>query len=221
MLTEDKHPGSCIVSEAADFHCRDAATISLSQTIKPNMVLGAVAVIAGVTSSAAADGGNTGNGTLTLDVTAPVAAKAKNGVYRAVCIEPAADGGTFTVENPDGVEIGRVAVGATFDSDVKFVIADGATDFVAGDAFSITVGVEAGDKNFKALDLAAVDGAAVAAGVAVYGVTTDGTTKQKVAALVRGPAQVRDADLIWPDGITAVQKAAAINQLAAIGIIAR
>jgi hypothetical protein len=69
-------------------------------------------VIASTTSSAAADAGNTGNGTITMDVTTPVLAGAKNGVYRAVNDLVAANSGEFVVYDPDGIEIGRVAVGA-------------------------------------------------------------------------------------------------------------
>ncbi|PPC98690.1 MAG: hypothetical protein CTY36_10660, partial [Methylocystis sp.] len=69
MITETVRPGAFIVSEAAGFHSRATATIAASQTITPGKVLGKTAVIAGVTSSSAADAANTGNGVMTLDVT--------------------------------------------------------------------------------------------------------------------------------------------------------
>lgn len=89
--------------------------------------------------SAAKSGGNTGGGSLTLDVTTPVLAGAKVGVYTVRCITAATDSGTFRVTDPDGFVIGDVAVGATFANDIKFAIADGAPDFVVGDGFDITV----------------------------------------------------------------------------------
>ncbi len=222
MLTEARHPGSFIVSEEDNFHCRDQVTAALSQTIVVGQVLGSRAVVAGATSSAAADASNTGNGTITLDGTAPVAASAQNGDYRVVCVAVAANGGEFAVNDPNGVEIGRVAVGATFNNQIKFVIADGATDFAAGDAFTVSVGIETeGDREYGALDVAATDGFENAAGIAMYAVTTDGTNTADFTAFVRGPAQVRASDLTWPDGITAVQQAKATEQLLALGIVLR
>lgn len=218
-LTEALHPGAFIISEADKNHCRESVQFGLNQTIKSGHVLGRTAVVAGVTSSAAADAGNTGNGTITLDVTAPVGAGAKNGTYRAVCLEPAANLGTFAVFDPDGAEIGRVVVAATFDNQIKFVIADGATDFVAGDAFSILVGIEQADFDYEALDLAVATGEQIAAAISIGPIVTGGSTKLKGAAMVRGPARVDGASLTWPGGITAAQKAQAINQLAALGIV--
>jgi hypothetical protein len=101
------------------------------------LALGAiVGLVLNATPVGAAVAGNTGNGTIG---TLSLGTNARAGVYRAVCIEPAANGGTFAIEDPDGVQIGRVNVGAAATGPVIFTIADGATDFVAGDAFTITV----------------------------------------------------------------------------------
>lgn len=221
-LTEQAHPGSCIVSESeGPFHTRDEITVALSQTLTPNMVLGRNEVVADVTSSAAADAGNTGNGTLTLDATTPVLEGAKDGRYRAVCIEEAAGGGQFEVFDPAGASVGPVAVGGTFATEIKFALAAGATDFKAGDSFNIDIGIELGDYEWFQLDPSNAGEAAKAKGICIYGVTTDATTKQTTSGLVRGPCEVRLTDLIWPDGITVVQKAAALRQLEEIGIVGR
>lgn len=221
VFNEALHAGAFIVSEASGNQSRENALIAASQTLVAGHVLGKTAVIASTTSSAAPDAGNTGNGAITLDATNPVLAAAINGVYRAVCIAVAANGGTFAVFDPEGVEIGRVAVGATFNNQIKFVIADGAVDFTAGDAFSITVGIEGVmDEQFKAFDPAATDGAQRAAAILVYPVTTGaGVTMRR--AVIRRLAEVRASDLTWPGGITAAQKAAAIEQLRALNIILR
>lgn len=91
----------------------------------------------------AADAGNTGQGTITA---APaVGAGAKPGVYRVTCIEPAAGAGVFTVEDPDGVEVGVATVGVEFvGGGLTFTIADGDPDFVAGDVFTVTVAAAEG-----------------------------------------------------------------------------
>lgn len=222
LLTESLHPGTFIVSESeGPYHTREAVKIPQSQTIVPGTVLARNAAVANATSSAAADAANTaGSGAITLDGTTPVLEGAKDGRYRAVCIEPAANGGMFEVFDPKGVSIGKVAVGATFATEIKFVIAD-ATDFIAGDAFNIDVGIEQGDYQYSALDLTKAGDFAVAAGIAVYGATTGAGETATIAAIVRGPCEVRAADLTWPAGITAPQQAAAIRQLEARGIVLR
>lgn len=93
----------------------------------------------GTATRAAKSGGNTGNGTLTMDATTPTLYGAKPGVYTVRLIAAAANAGTFRVTAPDGSILGDVAVGATFANRVKFATADGATDFIVGDGFDITV----------------------------------------------------------------------------------
>ncbi len=88
--------------------------------------------------ASAAKAGNTGDGVLTLANPA-FGAGVKAGVYQAVFIEPATNAGAFIVEDPDGIQVGEGNVGVAFDGVVKFTIADGATDFVAGDGFDVTV----------------------------------------------------------------------------------
>lgn len=221
-LTETLHAGGFIVSEANGCRSRDQVTIGLSQTLLTAQVLGRAPVAASITSSAAADAGNTGNGVFTIDATTPVLADAKNGVYRIVCIEPVANLGTFAVIDPKGVEIGRAIVGTAFATQIKFAIADGATDFVAGDAFSVTVGIEdPTDYDYKAFDTTATDGCQRAAGVLFNAVTTDGSTKKQAVAMRRS-CELRASDLVWPaSNLTAAQKAQAIQELADLGIVLR
>ena len=89
-------------------------------------------------SGAAKAGGNTGNGTIGSITAAGASVGA--GAYRATCYVAASNGGTFVVEDPNGNTIGVAVVGSAFTSDhIGFTIADGATDFVVGDAFVITV----------------------------------------------------------------------------------
>ena len=219
-LTEAAHPGTFIIREAPFDHCRDNIVVAESQTIVVGEVLGRrISAAATVTSSVVADGSNTGNGVLTLDGSAPVAVGAQDGVYRAVCIAVATNGGEFEVVDPSGIELGRAAVGATFNNQIKFVVHDGTNDFAAGDAFSITVGIADTAYEYVALNLAATDGTQNAAGIAVYPITT--SSSGNLAGLVRGPADVRGSDLTWPGGITAPQQAEGLRQLERLGIITR
>lgn len=100
--------------------------------------------VAETATAAAKSGGNTGNGTFTIDATTPVLAGAKIGVYTVRCIAAAANGGTFRVEDPDGNVLGDVAVGSTFSDDIKFVIADGSSDFIVGDGFDVIIAAGTG-----------------------------------------------------------------------------
>lgn len=104
-----------------------------------------------------ADSGNTGNGTIG---TLSAGTGAQVGTYRAVAIEPGTNLGTFAVYDPSGVEIGRAIAGTAFTGQVVFTIADGSTDFVSGDAFSIVV-AGATEKYLLAV-AAAVDGSQIA-----------------------------------------------------------
>lgn len=87
--------------------------------------------------SSAALGTNTGNGTMGA-VTVSLGAKIGN--YTLTIVEPGSNVGTFVVLDPDGVQIGDGAVASAFSAGgLAFTLADGATDFVAGDSFTITV----------------------------------------------------------------------------------
>lgn len=221
VLTESRHAGGFMVSEDNGRRSRDVFAVALSQTLVAGQVIGKTDLpLSGLTSSVAADAGNTGNGVFTLDVTAPVAAGAKNGVYRVINDLVAANGGEFQVFDPDGIEIGRVAVAATFNNQIKFVIADGATDFAIGDAFSVSVGVEQTDYQVVAYNVAGTDGSQRVAGIMWDNVTTDGSNLGSAVVITRA-AEVRGVDLVWPGGITAIQKADGIRQLEKLGIIVR
>src|SRR5215471_9034599 len=127
-------------------------------------------------------------------------------VYRVVNELVATNSGEFVIYDPDGIEIGRVAVAATFSNQVKFVIADGSTDFAIGDAFSITVGIEETDYQIVAYNPAGADGSQRAAGILWEGVTTDGTNLGAGVVITRA-AEVRVVDgglrdqVLFPDGV--------------------
>jgi hypothetical protein len=76
---------------------------------------------------------------------------------------------------------------------------------------------EAGADEVVALNLGGTDGSQIAAGILIYPIITDGSTTNGVAVLVRH-CEVRASELTWPVGITAAQKAAAVEQLRAAGI---
>jgi hypothetical protein len=218
-LNETIHAGAFIVQEGPGYYSRDQVTVALSQTLLAGSPVYDEAVAAGITSSAAADAGNTvGSGVLTLDPTTPVLANAQTGAYRVICVEPNTNAGTFEVFDPSGVAIGKYNVaGAAFSNQIKFTISD-ATDFAAGDGFTVIVGLESGiDQQVKALPN---DGSQVCSGLMVYPVTTGGSVTLKGSRISR-LAEVRLSDIQWPSGINAVNKAKAVEELRARGIIGR
>lgn len=90
------------------------------------------------TGAGSEDAGNGGDGTVT-DAPA-VAAGAKAGRYVITIVEPATNLGEFIVEDPDGINVGQGIVGTEFTiAGITATVADGATDFVAGDRLYIDV----------------------------------------------------------------------------------
>lgn len=113
-----------------------------------------VRCIGGLLSAAKTDVTGSGKGAITLASPA-YGADAKVGVYKIVFIEPATNLGNFQVEDPDGIIIGTGVAGSAFDSThVKFTIADGSTDFAAGDTglITITQSVESNKGTFSVTD---------------------------------------------------------------------
>ena len=218
LLVENPHSFCFVVSETeGPFRSRDAVSVALNQALLPGQVLGSIGTPGTMTASAAADADNAGNGTLTLDATAPIAPQAKDGAYRVVFTAPTA----FTVTDPAGKEVGKGVVGTAFAKDVKFLIAAGGNAFAANDAFSVTVGREAIlDEQYVALNLAATDGSQFVKAIAGHRVIASATAVQ-TTTVFNGPGEVRGSDLIWPAGITVSQKAEAVQQLRALGIKVR
>src|SRR5512141_2741325 len=181
VQTESNYLGDWLKYEADNQYSRDIVTVlagsGAARELLTGMVLGRITK--GVAASAAA-AGNTGNGAITAAPT--VGQAAKPGVYRAVCIEPAADGGKFAVEDPDGILVGVATVGVEFTTHLTFTIADGAADFVAGDSFTITVA--AGSGKVKQIDFAGTDGSNIPCGLLLLDTTApDGTDQAGVASV--------------------------------------
>ena len=210
-VTEGRHPGEFIVSESNGTHSREEITIASGQNLQAGHVLGKIVT---ATATGAAAAGNTGNGAIG-SVSATSAAK--EGIYLAVCIEPAANGGMFEVEGPDGVIVGTVGVGVAFNGPVHFTIADGATDFVAGDGFAIAVATTS--VKYKEYNPANSDGSQMA--VAILYAAVDATAGDAPGVGMVRALEYNAEEIDWFNGATAPQIAAGQGQLAVRGIIAR
>jgi len=197
---EPVRPLEFLISEANGQLSREQVTLAASQgALVAGTVLGKKTKAG--TASAAAFSGNTGNGTMG---SITVGAGAKVGVYKLVMIEPGSNVGTFTVEDPDGVIIGRGAVASAFSAGgLAFTLADGATDFIAGDGFDITVA--AGANTYAVYDNTATDGSEVAVAVLAYPV--DNVAATQSVTVIERLAEVKYSLLNWGSndstGITA------------------
>lgn len=211
-ILEKVHPFGFVISKANLNRSLDNAVLLSGQDLDAGTVLGKTVTAGTVTGAAAA--GNTGNGTIG---TLSVGGAAKEGVYKAVMVEPAANAGAFVVFDPDGVMVGRGTVAVAFTGAVNFTIADGGTDFVAGDFFNIKVSQLT--TKWKVLNPAGTDGSEVAAGI--LGDTVDASAADAACVVLTRDAEVNSHELTWPDAIAADDKSIAISQLARAGILVR
>jgi len=109
----------------------------------------------------AAAGGNTGDGALSNQA---VGAKAIAGTYVFECTTVAANGGVFSVTNPDGKQLSPLFVGVLYqEPEIEAQIDDGGTDWALGDTVNVTV--PAGDGKLKLSLAAALDGSQKPTGI--------------------------------------------------------
>lgn len=224
LVTEGRYPGEIILSEADGAYCREAITVLAGEgKLPPGREVGQVA--AALEATSAALGSNPANtGALTLDATTPVLANAQAGIYQVRCTAAATNSGTFRVTDPTGDVLGDVVVGATFANQIKFSIADGATDFSVGNGFNVTVALDtdaAAIGKWRSADPTNTDGSGVAKALLLYPVDATDADAQ-VVAFVRGPMEVRTAAIDHDPAVDTTQKKATkLAELAAVGIIAR
>lgn len=214
--------------EANPDYSREAVTLLAGdggeRRVEVGTILANLVNAAGATVEASADAGNTGDGVLTMEAS-PVTSAVREGVYVVVCIDPAADGGTFDVQDPAGKSVGTATVGALFGKQVRFTISDGAADFVAGDRFEISVARASAASNagkVVAWDPEASDGSQVIWGIALNEAVAP-VGEDLVGGLVglRRLALVKERGIAWPDGVSDRQKALAIEDLEALGVVVR
>lgn len=183
-------------------------TVDTSQTASSTTITASAA-------AATAWSTNTGNGAMGA-ITVSTGVKA--GTYQLAIIEPGTNVGTFLVLDPDGVIVGRGVVASAFSAGgLAFTLADGSTDFVAGDGFDIVIG--AGDGTYVAYDDDNTDGADVAGGI-LFGSCNATSAKQDAVAIVR-LAEVATDLLVWAATNDANDKTAGLADLAALNILAR
>lgn len=226
--TAQKRESQLLKQEYDPQFCRESYILKAGSGAVRSVVLGTplATVIDGdnVSIAAAAVAGGTGNGTLTLAAAPAFTASVKEGRYVVTCATGGADGTSkFRVEGPDGKAVGTATGGSAFAKEVKFTIAGGGVAFVEGDAFTIDVDIDqsASTNERIAWVPGASDDTGIITGLSLRDTTApDGETAQGLS-LDRGPAIVSLADIAWPDGISAANKAKGIEMLKGLGIIQR
>lgn len=213
-FTERNYLDDWLKQESENFYSRSTVTLTGSAALKSGTILGKI-LTAGAT--VVADGGNTGAGSLTVDVTDPVLSGAPSGDYDVTCVVAGSSGGgTFRVKSPDGVVLGEViADGDAFVNHIKFAIASSGADFALGDKFTVTAAD--GSSKFTQLDLTATTGAEIAAGILVK--DADPTDADVDGVVLLRHAVVMAGNLIYPEDITEGETEIALANLTAIGII--
>lgn len=203
--------------------CRDVLTVNdAAATFKVGAVLGRfVASPVGASTAAA---GNTGNGAMGA-ITVASNANLQLGNYTVKITKAAANAGDFALLDPQGKVVGAGTVAVAFNqAGFAFTLADGATDFVVGDSFSIAV---TGTEKYKLQDAAATDGTEIAKAVFVADVNGNSgdtaiaaNTDTSVLAITRGPVVVsKDALTFGANTDTTAEKNAVYASLKALGII--
>lgn len=220
MATETTRAGSFLASEAQGTRSREQVTLLKFNDNATVYQAGQILSRYNTTGVAtyAAGAGNTGNGACGAIVTS---AGVKPGVYTGECIKAAANAGTFRLEDPDGIFVGNVVVGAAFaGGGLAFTLADGATDFVVGDTFTISLPTSGGNVGkYISTDLTGKYGREVAAGILFAYADVSGNADVQATVIVRD-AEVKADLLVYPTNNA--NDIAAINaQLAELGIIVR
>lgn len=215
LATEGLYDADFLKEEWSQNFCRENRTV-LAGSGSARTILTGTLVADVRTGVAAAVAGNTGNGAVTLGA---LGRRAELGVYTLVCITAATNAGTFEVLTPTGAQLGTnvvVAGGATNVNDhFTITLADGATDFIVGDSFTVTI--SAG--KIVAYSDVATDTTRTPIGVMLSDVVAADGVDSNGPVLLRGPAIISQAGLIFPSGISAANKAAAIAALAARNIL--
>lgn len=208
IKTEGVHAGEFLLSEANGSRSRTEVIITAGAGI-----LAAGTLIALITAANAATPtagvGNTGNGVMGAITTA---SEAITGTYVLTITEAVANGGNFELVDPLGSLVGAGSVGVAFDAGgLSFTLADGATDFIVDDVFTIAVTAALGEHR-PYDDDGTDDGRRAATGILYAPV--DATLND-----IRAVAVVRDAEVI--ERLLTGLDAAGAADLLALGIVIR
>lgn len=222
VFNEARRAGEFILTEDEGHYSRDAITILAGEgKLAAGHVVGRVAADKGAVTVDAPVFAGTGDGALTKASPA-YGDGVQEGSYIVRLLEAGANAGQFEVVRPDGTVDGFAAVGVAYDGQVKFTIADGATDFVAAAQFTlaVTIADPTGVDKYRSADPTNTDGSGVARAILIYDV--DATSADVAVAAITRHAEVNGKILTYDAAVDdAAKKAVKIAELAAAGIIVR
>ena len=216
LVQESALTAGYLVSEAHGYRSREQAMIVIgSGKLLPGTVLSLLAANSGAATVGTATFAGTGNGVLTK-ATPASGAGVQEGSYKVQLIDEGTNAGDFQVIRPDGTIDGVASVGVAYDGQVKFTIADGATDFASPAVFTlpVTIADPAGFGKY-----APFDGSRTASAILYEG--CDATDVDVRRTITARDTEVVAAALHYAVGVTSDQKTAALASLAALGIIGR
>lgn len=208
-----------VVLEGADF--RDyVLTFAGADTFVGGTILARQEVATAITP--AADGGNTGDGTVTLATVVAGPAVPLAGAYVLTCIEAVTNGGIFNLADPNGAIVAaylQMTAGAgaatVFEAaGLQFTVTDGLTDFAAGDFFTLTV---AADGTLVPFATDGAGGAQVPRAILTYDVAKTGAGTEAIRAAVCGKYR-KERLVIDADGDASTVDDAVIDQLRVYGL---
>jgi hypothetical protein len=173
-------------------------------------------------------------GTLSAVAAAPVSgtgAAPGNGTLNAVTVDAGAPTGEwqvkftdathFEVIRPDGTIEGNGTLGVPYNGGINFNGSAGGTAFTEDDRISVAVSAAAATKQFKPIDPAATDGSQNWAATLYEGRPAKPGGTQAAVGVVRGPV-VGNLNLVsFLVSMTTDQKATAVAQAKAAGVIIR
>lgn len=224
QFMESYHSAAFILWEEDFNYSRDNIVLNTgSGVLKTGTILAKITqtLAAGAVIAWGAGGGhgNTGGGTCTKDGTTPVHTDAMLGDYLITFTGTGATA-PFNVTNPGGQIIGTGATGTTFDNEIKFMVADGSPDFIAGDGFKFPVTGVANANKYVPAVASGSDGSQIACAALIY--DSDTTSADVYVSAITRIAQLNRNLLFYDASINDDNKKAAVwAQLAAVGIIVR
>ncbi len=183
VLTEGNYLNDLLKWEMENKHSREQVVVLAGQDLVMGSVIGKIKIGSVPTTGTA--GSNTGNGTCG---SVSGGAKTKAGVYTLRCVGVAANGGIFSVRDPEGEALPDAVMGAYTNPAINFTLTDGATDFALGDSFTITV--PAGSGKVRELNLTGIDGSQDAHGILTAGADTTNSTQKQVTYTSGGVAEL-------------------------------
>jgi Bacteriophage lambda head decoration protein D len=206
LKTEPTRAGGFILREEGCYLSRDKAMLAEGQELPAGAILHQT-LSAGIATAVGTPGGN---GAITVGA---LAFSARIGTYTLVCVAAASNAGTFNFLAPDGEMIRQITVGggAAANEHMTITIADGSSDFLVGDRYTIQVTGGA--------YTAFVPGTNRADGILYAHVEESAWNRACVVFARKGT--VNKHELVWPVGTTDQQIADATASLNDRGILLR